>query len=135
MNKACMSIISGALILIGTTVHGETIPEHIDINLQKSNPVLAEQWKDSKEVHGFKHLDHIKVLKESSQQQDVCLSCHKEVKASDEIQNTDRKEKQQQVVIAAGSVKKYMHGQCVSCHKALKKQKETTGPTSCKGCH
>lgn len=135
MNKVYMSIITTTLLFIGTTAHGEIIPENIDINLQKSNPALAEQWQDKKEVLGFSHLAHIETLKKMSPDQDICLTCHKEVKTSAEIQDENRKEKQQGVIIAAGGIKKYMHDQCVICHKTLKKQKESTGPTSCKGCH
>jgi hypothetical protein len=135
MNRMSKGIITGALILIGTTAQAQTIPTEIDINLQQSNPALAETWKDKKEVKGFDHLKHIEMLQKQTSSQDVCLTCHKEVSHQDKITAADRKLKQQKVIVAAGGIKKYMHGQCVSCHKTLKRQKEATGPTSCKGCH
>lgn len=135
MNRMSKGIITGALILIGTTAQAQSIPTEIDINLQQSNPALAETWKDKKEVKGFGHLKHIEMLQNQNNGQDVCLTCHKEVNQQDEITAEERKPKQQKVIAAAGGIKKYMHGQCVTCHKTLKKQKEATGPTSCKGCH
>lgn len=134
MNRTTISLITGALLTIGVNGHGETIPDKVDINLQQSNPALAGQWQDKKAVKEFAHLAHIETLKKD-RGQDVCLVCHKEVDDRAAIMANDRKAKQQEAVIIAGGVKKYMHGQCLACHKTLQKQKETTGPTSCKGCH
>lgn len=128
-------IITGTFVLISATIKAETIPEHLDINIQQSNPALVSQWQDKKEVKGFKHLAHIEALRKATPDQDTCLNCHKEVQNHTEILLENRKEKQREVIIAAGGIKKYMHGQCVTCHKSLKKQKKATGPTSCKGCH
>ncbi len=133
MNRMC--IITSTLLLIGTTAYGETIPEQIDINLQDTNPILASKWQDKKEVKGFNHLAHITTLEKTTENNEVCLICHKEAGTRAAIQDSSRKEKQQQIIITAGGIKKYMHSQCVTCHKTMKKQKETTGPTSCKGCH
>ncbi len=134
MNRKTMALIAGALLTFAANGHGETIPDKVDINLQQSNPPLAATWKDSKSVPGFNHKAHITMLKENGEQS-VCLACHKEVNHPDEIMADERKVKQQEAVATAGSVKKYMHGQCLACHKILKKQGEKTGPISCKGCH
>ena len=32
-------------------------------------------------------------------------------------------------------LKDHFHKNCLTCHKALKKEGKPTGPTSCKGCH
>ncbi len=135
MNRTWMSVITGSLLFIGANGQAGTIPEHVDINLQNSNPTLATSWKDSKEVKSFNHRGHIKILTKAAPDKETCLTCHKEANSQEEIQAENRKEKQAALVNAAGSVKKYMHSQCLSCHKTMKKQKETTGPTSCKGCH
>ena len=50
MNKTWIPIIAGSLFFLGTTAHGKTIPEHIDINLQQTNPALSLKWQDKKEV-------------------------------------------------------------------------------------
>lgn len=135
MKRIAMGIITGTCIFIGGTAIGQTIPEEIDINLQRSNPPLTSQWQDKKEVKGFQHLAHIERLSKITPDQDICLTCHKEVQNQTEIQEENRQKKQRKVIIDAGGIKKYMHGQCVSCHRGMKKQRKTTGPTSCKGCH
>jgi len=135
MKRLGLSLVATTFILIGTVAQGQTIPDEIDINLQQSNPALLSQGKDKKEVKGFQHAAHIETLSKGAQDKDICLTCHKEVQHHSEIEREDRKERQRAVVSAAGSIKKYMHGQCLACHRGMKKQKEATGPTSCKGCH
>ncbi|MDA3834524.1 MAG: cytochrome c3 family protein [Spirochaetales bacterium] len=134
MNRTTLSLITAVTLTISTTSYGTTIPDTVDINLQRSNSALANQWQDNKEVKNFTHLGHITILEKSSDQ-DVCLICHKEVEDRTAIMDNDRKAKQQEAVTLAGSVKKYMHGQCVACHKSMNKDAKATGPTSCKGCH
>ena len=134
MNRKTLVLITGALLTCAVNGQGETIPDKLDINLQQSNPALATKWQDSKSVKGFNHQAHITILKQDDGQ-NVCQTCHTEVTHAEVMLSAERSIKQLEAVEAAGSVKKYMHGQCVACHKTLKKQHKPTGPTSCKGCH
>lgn len=134
MKLKTMSLITGALLTIGVNGQGQTIPDKVDINLQQSNPALASQWEDRKEVKQFTHLAHITIL-EKNTDENVCQICHTEEIEQTATMTNDRKIKQQEAVALAGGIKEYMHGKCVTCHKTMKKENAVTGPTSCKGCH
>jgi hypothetical protein len=61
-----------------------------------------------------------------------CMYCHSEPKAP-------RAEKGESAPSKAEKIKKYyysaIHENCVGCHKALKKEAKSTGPTTCNACH
>lgn len=135
MGVTWKNLVTMTVLLVGTSAHAEVIPTHIDINLQHSNPALISQWQDKKMVKGFQHGKHITLLEKQKTGHMVCLTCHKEAERRQDIFSHSRKAKQLQLIVQAGGIKKYMHDQCVVCHKDLKKHKEVTGPTSCKGCH
>ncbi|MBU0682192.1 MAG: cytochrome c family protein [Proteobacteria bacterium] len=135
---------AGILFLgLSTSCLAAPIPEKVDINLQASNPALSETYKDSKSVPGFSHAKHATILlKENSahvgriyDNQSSCTACHAGVESGEDIQSEATKQKQRAGVNDAGGVKNYMHALCLECHKSLKKEGLTTGPTSCSGCH
>jgi hypothetical protein len=143
--KFSLPFFSAGLLYIGlsTSCLASAIPDIVDINLQKTNPALTAISKDSKTVPGFQHAKHATtILEENSghagrtyNEKFSCTTCHAGVERPEDIGSEAAKLSQVAEVTAAGSVKNYMHGLCLECHKTLKSNGLTTGPTSCSGCH
>ena len=121
------------------------IPETLDINIQVSNPELGV-GKDKKAVTGFSHRLHAQkyLIGQSAYAANAytdeftCAACHAGAKEVKDIVAVKKSERLAAAIEAEGGVKKYknmMHATCLDCHKKMKKAKNTTGPTSCKGCH
>lgn len=123
----------------------EKIPDTIDINIQATCPDLPGLTKDKKEVKGFKHAAHAEYVKGNQEFANrpytdafTCAACHPGTTDQATIINQPAGERLANTIGANGggkNYKKFIHANCVDCHKKMKKAKKTTGPTSCKQCH
>jgi len=125
---------------------GPSAPETVSINIQEKCPDMKGLGKDKKAVPEFSHKAHVeKYLPGNSKyspkpytDEFVCAGCHagytdeKELLASDPCKRLEAAIEEKD---GKRDVKNYFHSQCLACHKAMKKDKVATGPTSCKGCH
>ncbi len=122
------------------------VPESVDINIQAECPDMPGIGKDKKAVYGFSHKAHVeKFLPGNSKysprpysDEFVCAGCHAGFKDEKELLASEpckRLEAAIEEKDGKRDVKNYFHSQCLACHKAMKKDKVATGPTSCKGCH
>ena len=112
-------------------------PEFVDINIQKACPDIKGLKKDIKSVSHFSHKAHIEAM-EKDGKGFICAACHHGAKSEADIIGADRCRRIEKELDAAGGpskLKDYFHGQCLKCHKDLKKDNKPAGPTSCKGCH
>ena len=123
--RVVLALIVGIAVFVAFTlayakVEAPTKPITID-----SKDVFKEKKKTNVV---FPHAKH-KALK--------CQKCHHTWKEGEKIKKCDachklkKNEKNKKQV----GLKKAFHDQCVKCHKALKKDKKKTGPTSCTKCH
>ncbi len=111
-------------------------PEFVDINVQAMCPNMKGLKKDLKSVRHFSHKAHIDALKKDGGF--VCSNCHNGATTEKDIIGMDKCKLLEKELDATGGpakLKNHFHGQCLKCHKELKKEGSPTGPTSCKGCH
>ncbi len=144
-NRCPKSLLTAGFLMAGLSSASlaAAMPDSVDINLQESYPALAETAKDTKSAPAFSHGKHAEIfLKNNSSHagtpytdQFTCVACHAGVSDAGEIGTETARQKQITAVQAAGSVKNYMHGICLDCHRSMKKATATSGPTSCKACH
>ncbi len=124
----------------------EGIPATIDINLQQQCPDIKDLPKDKKHVMGFTHSKHAteylkgkeKFSKHEYTDEFTCTACHTGASSPQAITTEGMCGAVEAELEKAGGPKKmanFFHGTCKSCHSAMKKAGEKTGPTSCKGCH
>ncbi len=124
----------------------ESIPETIDINLQQQCPSIKGLPADKKQVKGFTHSKHAteylkgkeKFSKFEYTDEFTCTACHTTAASPQAITKDGICASVEAALEKAGGPKKmanYYHNTCKSCHSAMKKAGEKTGPTSCKGCH
>lgn len=141
------SLLTAAFLVAGLSMSSACLaaamPDSVDINLQESYPALTETSKDTKNAPAFSHGRHAEIfLKNNSSHagtpytdQFTCVACHAGVTEVEEIGTEAARQKQIMAVQAAGTVKNYMHGICLDCHRSMKKAAAPSGPTSCKACH
>lgn len=122
------------------------IPEAIDINLQHLCSGIKGLPKDRKAVTGFSHAKHALEYLEGKEKfspypytdEFTCTACHTTAKNPESITADSVCQATEEELAKEGGAKKmanYFHHTCKSCHAAMKKAGEKTGPTSCKGCH
>lgn len=122
------------------------IPEVIDINLQHQCGQIKGLPADKKEVAGFSHAKHAQEYLKGKEKfspyaytaEFTCTACHTTAKSPDAITKDgvcQAIEEELEKQGGAGKMANYFHHTCKSCHSAMKKAKEKTGPTSCRGCH
>ncbi len=130
----------------GAKTEAVTIPETVDINLQQQCPGLKGLHKDKKQVKGFTHRKHAteylkgreKFSKYPYTDQLTCTACHPGAASAKAINKEKMCESigaELETVGGPAKMAKFYHNTCKSCHSAMKKAGEKSGPTSCKGCH
>ena len=137
---------AGSTAADNATESTQKVPETVDINLQKQCPSIPGLPADKKDVKGFTHEKHAtqyllgkeKFSKHPYTDQFTCTACHTGAKSPEAITEDGMCASIQEELEKAGGAQKmskFFHNTCKTCHSAMKKAGEKTGPTSCKGCH
>ena len=122
------------------------IPETVDINLQQQCPSIKGLPADKKQVKDFTHSKHAteylkgkaKFSKYEYTDEFTCTACHTTAASPQAVTKDGICASVETELEKAGGPKKmagFYHNTCKSCHSAMKKADEKTGPTGCKGCH
>ncbi len=150
VTAACLALILGAAVTAtasdNSTSASGNMPETLDLNLQKLCPSIPGLPADKKDVKGFSHSKHAneylkgkeKFSKHPYTDEFTCTACHTGAKSPESITEAGVCDSVKAELEKAGGPKKMsslFHKTCKSCHSAMKKAGEKTGPTSCKGCH
>ncbi len=139
---ASLAILTGAT---GSIAETTALPDPVTINTQSLITELEGMPKDKKSVNSFTHAKHATTYlignsKYTKPYSDdfTCLACHPGTTSPEQIAATPPAARLTAALEINGGpkkLKKYFHGICLTCHKAMKKENKATGPTSCKGCH
>jgi len=124
----CLLALGGSLLFMGTPPstaadgHG---PSTIILKTAKAKKpatfphALHQEKMPCATCHHGKNKDGKQRPLADNEKKQKCVSCHNKSMENKKL----------------NSLKKAGHARCKSCHKAMKKARQKTGPTKCTGCH